>query len=327
MKTQSYEMERMLTKQLKTLCALSVLTAASLSAQPMAPAMVHIPSGTLPEGKQPPIALQAFRLASHELTWAEYSAVRAWALEHGYDFGPVNAEGPDYPASTLTWYDAVKFCNAASELAGRSPVYYRSAQQEDVYRQGELDLAETYVKTDANGYRLPTEWEWEYACRAGTTTPYWYGRESEPVPGNPYAWHTIYNAKGDEVSPHPVGLKKPNPFGLYDMHGNVAEWTWNRYWDQAGWRVQRGGSVALDNDITAGFRSPVPPAYRSFDAGLRLASSAADCPPLDAVRKPGKLRPRRTQLHSDRAMITPTRPQSRPSWSLCLIRRIRQFSR
>ncbi len=276
-------MQHIITKRLKTLITISALTAVTLAVRAAAPDMVRIPSGTLSRGSQSPIAVEAFLLAAHELTWGEYSAVRAWALEQGYDLGPGNAQGPDYPASALTWYDAVKFCNAASEVAGRTPVYYTSPAHDTVYRRGELDLAEAYVKADADGYRLPSEWEWEYACRAGTTTPYWYGEHSDPSPGNPYAWHTIHNAKGDEVSPRPVGLKQPNPFGLYDMHGNVAEWTWNRYWDKAGWRVQRGGSVALDSDVTAGFRSPVPPAYRIFDVGLRLASSAADCPPLAEV--------------------------------------------
>lgn len=160
-----------------------------------------------------------------------------------------------------------------------------------MYRQGELVLTENCVKADADGYRLPTEWEWEYACRAGTSTPYWYGEYSNANSENPYAWHTIHDARGDNVSPHPVGLKKPNPFGLYDMHGNVAEWTWNRYWDKADWRVQRGGSVALDNDITADFRSPVPPAYRIYDVGMRLASSAANCPALATVIESKKLVP------------------------------------
>jgi sulfatase modifying factor 1 len=278
-----------LTKHLKTFCTISVLAAVTLSAQAANPGMVRIPPGTLSQGSQPPVAIEQFLLAPHELTWAEYGAVRAWALGHGYDFGPGNAQGPDYPASALTWYDAVKFCNAASELAGLTPVYYTSADQDTVYREGELDLTDGCVNADADGYRLPTEWEWEYACRAGTTTPYWYGEHSEPQPGNPYAWHTIHDGRGEYVSPRPVGLKQPNQFGLYDMHGNVAEWTWNRYWDKADWRVQRGGSVALDNDVTAGFRSPVPPAYRIFDVGLRLASSAADCPPLAAVIESKKL--------------------------------------
>ncbi|MDD7984407.1 SUMF1/EgtB/PvdO family nonheme iron enzyme [Lentisphaera marina] len=278
-------------KKAKTLVALSVLTASGALVQGAETKMIEIPSGTLQREKQQSETVKAFRLADRELTCREYDTVRSWALKHGYDLSPGNAQGPDYPASTISWYDAVKFCNAASELAGRDPVYHTSGKKDAVYRQGELDLTDDCVKADADGYRLPTEWEWEYACRAGTTTPYWYGVKSDPHPENPYAWHTIADARGDDVSPHPVGLKKANPFGLYDTHGNVAEWTWNRYWEKADWRVQRGGSVALDNDVTADFRSPVPPAYRIYDVGLRLASSAFDCPPLATVIAEKELAP------------------------------------
>jgi formylglycine-generating enzyme required for sulfatase activity len=280
-----------MSNHLKFLVAVLALAGSGIVAQAGESRMVTIQAGTLPRQDQQPIDIKLFQLANRELTRCEWLAVRFWALENGYDLGPCTGETPDHPASTITWYDAVKFCNAASELAGLTPVYYTSPEQDNVYRQGELDLSEACVNADADGYRLPTEWEWEYACRAGTTTPYWYGAHSEPQPDNPYAWHTINDARGEYVSPHPVGLKKANPFGLYDMHGNVAEWTWNRYGDLANWRGQRGGSVALDNDVTADFRSPVPPAYRVYDVGLRLASTSPDCPPLDAAIAANKLPP------------------------------------
>ena len=280
-------------KHMKSSTAVSVLALAACVTVGHAgqPLMIEVPPGELQRSDQSSVTIKALRLANHELSWREYSTVRNWALERGYDIGPGNAEGPDYPASTITWYDAIKFCNAASELAGLTPVYYTSPEQETVYRKGELDLTEACVKADVDGYRLPTEWEWEYACRAGATTPYWYGEHSDPSPENPYAWHTVANARGDNVSTHPVGLKEPNPLRLHDMHGNVAEWTWNRYWDKTRWRVTRGGSVALDNDVTAGFRSPVLPAYRVYDVGLRLASSDPDCPPLAAIIAERKLKP------------------------------------
>jgi hypothetical protein len=217
------------------------------------------------------------------LTFGEWNAVHNWALKQGYQFGFGKGETEKHPVCTVTWYDAVKFCNAASELAGLTPVYYTNENKNQVYRVGELDLSDVCVKVEANGYRLPTEWEWEYACRAGSKTLYYYGETSIPGIENPYAWHTNNNGKGDNVSPHIVGLKKPNLFGLYDMSGNVAEWCWNLYTNYAFWRVQRGGSVALDNDVTSGFRSPVPPDYRIFDAGLRLASNSSACPKLTEI--------------------------------------------
>lgn len=246
--------------------------------------MAKIPAGNLPvEESNRSITIPPFSLARTELTWNEWAKVRNWALQHGYEFGQGHAQSPDHPVSTITWYDAIKFCNAASELAGLTPAYYLSGKHDEVYRKGEADLTDDCLKAGADGYRLPTEWEWEYACRAGTTSLYYYGDQSDPSPQNPYAWHIDALGRGDDVSPHPVGLKKPNAFELYDMSGNIAEWCWDRFRNDKQWRVQRGGSVALDNDVTSSFRSPVPPDYRIFDAGLRLASTSRQCPPLAEV--------------------------------------------
>jgi hypothetical protein len=255
---------------------ISILTASSvLMAEDAGKSMCNIPAGVHSRSDGQSANIASFSFSALELTHGEWSAVRAWALTKGYDFGPGVGETSEHPVSAISWYDAVKFCNAASERAGRAPVYRVG---NEVCRTGVSDT----VTADwaANGYRLPTEAEWEYACRAGSTTKYYWGDESVASPENPYAWHTISIAHGEEVSPHPAGLKKPNSFGLYDMSGNVAEWCWDRYWDKSNWRVQRGGSVALDNDVTSDFRSPVPPSYRIYDAGLRLASSAPDCPSL-----------------------------------------------
>ncbi len=220
-----------------------------------------------------------FSIASHEVTWAEWRTVREWALANGYDFGPGRAEGEAYPVATITWYDAIKFCNAASQMTQRQPVYYTTASRDEVYRAGELDLTDTCIQVDANGYRLPTEAEWELACRAGTTTRYYWGDVANPT-DNPYAWHTAAAARGKDVTPHPVGRKQPNAWGLFDMSGNVAEWCWDRPMPQANWRVLRGGSVSLDSDVSSGLRSMTMPDYRVFDVGLRLASSDAACKPL-----------------------------------------------
>jgi formylglycine-generating enzyme required for sulfatase activity len=247
-------------------------------------AFVSVRGGTLPvSGADPAISVEPFALCAGELTWAQWAPVREWAVKNGYEIGPGNAESSGHPVSAITWYDAVKFCNAASELAGLQPVYYADAAHTQVYRKGKVDLKEEHCKDGADGYRLPTEWEWEFAARAGTTTKYYYGDSSEATVHNPYAWHTSYTARGIEVSPHPVGLKKPNSLGLYDVSGNVAEWTWSRFISEAEWRVTRGGSVALDSDVTSGFRSPVPPGYRIYDVGMRLASSSLSVPSLAQV--------------------------------------------
>ena len=267
--------------------------------------LVHIPAGKLIRPAATEVQVAAFSIAPTELTKGEWDTVRAWAIAKGYDFGPGLGETPQHPVAAVSWYDAVKFCNAASEMAGRAPVYRATGA---VYRTGVGD--DIVADRAANGYRLPTEAEWEYACRAGTTTKYYWGDESVASPENPYAWHTISNAHGDEVSPHPVGLKKPNAFGLFDMSGNVAEWCWDWFapeYDPASldnprgpaqgrWRLLRGGSVALDNFIDSGYRHFVYPFFTMYDLGFRVASSDPNCPAIavEPQAKPAALERART---------------------------------
>jgi formylglycine-generating enzyme required for sulfatase activity len=104
----------------------------------------------------------------------------------------------------ISWYDAVDFCNKLSEQEGLQPRYQRNGEETRF--------------VNGNGYRLPTEVEWEYACRAGTETRWSFGDDEEDLPK--YAWFR----KNSGGITHPVGELLPNAFGLYDMHGNVWEW-------------------------------------------------------------------------------------------------------
>ena len=119
---------------------------------------------------------------------------------------PINGshfKGPDRPVEMISWGDAALYCNMRSREEGLDPCYDEET--------GACNFA-------ANGYRLPTEAEWEYACRAGTTTDYGFGPDSRQL--SQYAWF----ADNADKQTHPVGQKKPNAWGLYDMYGNVAEW-------------------------------------------------------------------------------------------------------
>lgn len=113
------------------------------------------------------------------------------------------------PVTDVTWFDAVEFCNRLSARAGYRPCY---SQQSDQWR----------CDWRADGYRLPTEAEWEYACRAGTTTRYSFGDDPANLGG--YAWYS-----GNTKTAQAVATKRANPWGLYDLHGNVWEWCWDWY--------------------------------------------------------------------------------------------------
>jgi hypothetical protein len=116
---------------------------------------------------------------------------------------PSKRKAPQNPVERTQWTDAVRFCNKCSELEGLTPCY---------------DLNTWECNFDADGYRLPTEAEWEYACRAGSTGKYCFGDAEKELPL--YAW-----MKPDsQGKPHPVAQKRPNRWGLCDMHGNVWQW-------------------------------------------------------------------------------------------------------
>lgn len=125
---------------------------------------------------------KAFYIGIYEVTQAQYLAVMGE--------NPGKFKGPDHPADQISWNDAVKFCKMLSQKTGKT-------------------------------YRLPTEAEWEYACRAGTTTEFYWGDSDVGI----YEWYS----KNSGATTHPVGQKKPNPWGLYDMSGNVYEWVNDSY--------------------------------------------------------------------------------------------------
>lgn len=230
------------------------------------------------------ITVDSFRMDKNLVTKGLWDAVRndPATEDRGYTDLPVGGgQGIDHPVHTVSWFDAVKWLNAHSERAGLAPVYYADAAFTQVYRTGET--WEPYVKSSANGFRLPTMDQWEYAARGGLESKRFpwgdeihHGRQDLPDRANYGAdstWRTYdispyttwaYHPKGLETgsAPYttPVDYFPANGYGLHDMAGNL--WQWNYDWHpsfEGSRRVKRGGSWA-------DFASLCRVATRSFDS-------------------------------------------------------------
>jgi len=177
-------------------------------------ALIHIPGGTFmmgsPEGEgfdderpQHLVEVAPFAIAAHPVTQDLYRAVTGKSPSHFGEKGRGNC-----PVESVSWFDAIAFCNLLSDLEGKPRMYDAQGS-----RTGAV-----------GGYRLPTEEEWEYSCRAGTTGPYYWGDDASDATLSAH----VHWAKNCD-RPQPVGLKPPNPWGIYGMLGNVWEWTETEY--------------------------------------------------------------------------------------------------
>ncbi|MEI8284693.1 MAG: SUMF1/EgtB/PvdO family nonheme iron enzyme [bacterium] len=234
--------------------------------------MVSVAGGTLPQSSQlVGQTVAAFRIGKYEVTWAEWKSVRDWAVANnkGYDLAGVGNTYPsgsadNFPVINVSWYDVLKWSNARSEKEGLTPVYQVSGA---TYKTGEV--APT-LNASANGYRLPSEKEWEWAARGGVSTQGYTYSGSNTI--SAVAW-TIDNS-GDGTKA--VGTKAANELGIYDMSGNV--WEWCEDVASTSYRRIRGGSWDYGADgATVAYRViAYPPDYRSYYIGFRLARSSGN---------------------------------------------------
>ncbi len=171
-----------------------------------------------------------FYMGVHTVTQAQFETVMG---RNPSKFNKDNGGSGDHPVEQVNWYDAIEFCNKLSAMDGKSACYKLSKIERD--KDESIAKAEVTILDNGAGYRLPHEEQWEYACRAGSTARFFFG-DAEAKLGD-YAWYE----KNSDSKTHAVGEKKPNAWGLYDMHGNVWQWCENLDTNEGSFRVNRGG--------------------------------------------------------------------------------------
>ena len=214
--------------------------------------------------KQHSVTVGSFYMKATEVTQKEWRAVMG--------SNPSRFKGDDRPVERVSWFDAVKYCNALSKREGLTPVYRINGES-------------VTANWSADGYRLPTEAEWEYAARGGTTTAFHYGNSLNSRQANfdgnyPYGGASKGVYRGQTM---PVGSFSPNANGLYDMHGNVWEWCWDWYGDYSSGsqrdpggpssgssRVNRGGGWHdYGRDLRSANRDYISSGNSNYNLGFR----------------------------------------------------------
>jgi formylglycine-generating enzyme required for sulfatase activity len=226
--------------------------------------MITVEAGTLPQSSQlAGTVVETFRIGKYEVTWGEWHSVKAWATSRGYDFDTWDVPDPDtYPVRRISWNDAAKFCNAKSEMEQLQPVYQANGE---TYKAG---WADPTVNQTANGYRLPSEAEWEWAARGGVNSmsyAYSGGSDIDKV-----AWYSDNHAG---LGPRPGGQKAANELGIHDMSGNLYEFTQDPVIGGS-FRRSRGGSWFAGAEHSRVVDRFDFPDYGFGHIGFRLARNA-----------------------------------------------------
>ncbi|MDR0456062.1 MAG: formylglycine-generating enzyme family protein [Treponema sp.] len=267
-------------------------------AAPEIPEMVLVKGGTFTMGSpaeetnsfhderpQHEVTLTNFYMSKHQITQKDWKDIMGTS--------PSNFTGDELPVEKVSWYDTLVFCNKLSMKRGLNPAYRISGSTDPeewgaipVYPSSNAEWDAVEIVKEANGYRLPTEAQWEYACRVGTLTPFGTGENITADQANydgryPYK---NYPQGAYRQTTTPVGSYEPNAWGLYDMHGNVWEWCWDWHGSYAGgkqtdpqgavtgaYRVARGGSWNNNGRfLRSASRGSSAPAFRDTIIGLRI---------------------------------------------------------
>ncbi|MGM9970155.1 MAG: flavodoxin [Anaeroplasma sp.] len=254
------------------------------------------------------VTLNDFYIGKYEITQKEYQEIMGE--------NPSNFKGEDLPVENITWYDAIEYCNRLSEKQGLTPVY--TINGENV----------TWNRAN-NGYRLPTEAEWEYSARAGTTTPFntensisadeanFYGHYPYGIEENYFSQSNLETKPGEyRQTTTKVGSFSPNKWGLYDIHGNVREWCFDYYGEYdtqntdnpsgvttGSLRINRGGSW---NDyakhMRSAYRSSLAPNQKMNNTGFRIARNVDNTSSNEIVENTNK-NLAQTQNDNQKALI------------------------
>jgi formylglycine-generating enzyme len=252
--------------------------------------------------------ISGFWIDETEVPKTKWDEVYGWATNHDYQFSNVGmGKTNNHPVQSVNWYDCVKWCNARSEKEGLTPCYYVDASYSSLFRVGDMDISNNWVNWSANGYRLPTEAEWEKAARGGRqghlfpwggdtishSQANYFSTNSLPYDISPTrGYHPAYTNGGFPYT-SPVGSFPANGYGLHNMAGNVWEWCWDwfstNYYSAAYQidphgpaygrgrlgnlaRVLRGGCWEKDfgaNHARCSFRGDPPPNYVTNCIGFR----------------------------------------------------------